>query len=284
MVTPYLEILRPNQWYKNLLIFIGIIFAGKVEDFSLYQLIFSGFLMLSLISGVNYIINDIVDMEKDKQHPEKRNRPLPSGRISKKAVIFYGGLLFIVSNIVSFRLNFFFGLSVLALFLTAQLYTFWLKNIIFADVIAIAIDFVWRAVSGAFIISVTASPWLIVCTFLLALFLAFCKRKGDMFLLGEKASNHREVLDHYTSEILNISIAITASTLILSYSMYSFQATHSGMMMVTIPVATFLVFRYLYLTYSNSPISRNAEKILFDRQFMVGMIIWFVMAFSILYI
>lgn len=284
MISSYIEIIRPHQWYKNLLIFIGIIFAGKIGELNLFPALIIGFFMLSLVSGVNYIINDLRDLEKDSQHPEKKSRPLPSGKISKSAAIIYAVILLLFSIVGSFKLSLLFGISALAIFLTSQMYTFWLKNIVFADVITIAINFVWRAVSGTFLISVRVSPWLIICTFLLALFLALCKRKGDLSVLGENAPKHKEVLNHYTPELLNASIAITAATLILSYSLYSSQALHSGLLMLTIPVATFLVFRYLYLTYSGSPIDRNPETVFLDKQFAVGMALWLAMTLLILYI
>jgi 4-hydroxybenzoate polyprenyltransferase len=238
--------------------------------------------MLSFISGVNYIINDIIDIDKDKIHPEKRNRPLPSGNISKNKAIIYAVFLFVLSVFVSFKLNLLFGMSVLAIFLIAQTYSVYLKNIVFADVITISVNFVLRALSGAYIISVKASSWLILCTFLLALFLALCKRKGDLEELGDNASKHRSVFKYYTPELLMTAITVTSSILILSYAMYCFLRTNS-LMMVTIPIATFLIFRYLYLLDSHNPIVKNPEGVFFDKQMVIGMGMWIITTLLILY-
>lgn len=282
MVSPYLTIIRPNQWYKNLLIFIGLIFAKRFTEIGLYPILILGFFMLSLVSGASYIINDIVDIDQDRKHPEKKHRPLPSGKISKRAAAIYATFLLVTSVAISFKLNPLFGTTVLALFITSQLYTFWLKKIVFADVITIGVDFIWRAVSGVFLIQVKFSYWIVLCTFLLALLLALCKRKGDMLALGEKAPAHKEVLNFYTPELLNMSITMVASTLIVSYSMYSFISSPTGLMITTVPVATFLIFRYIYLVYINNPVSRHPEKVFFDKQFAVGLIIWLFMTLLIL--
>ena len=128
---PLIEIMRPHQWYKNLLIFMPIIFSMNLRNIELYPLVLTGFVLLCCISSVNYVINDLRDVEADKKHPEKRNRPLPSGRISKRQALIYAIFLFIISISVSFYLNALFGASVLALFLTVLIYTLYLKNIVF---------------------------------------------------------------------------------------------------------------------------------------------------------
>ena len=279
----YIEILRPQQWYKNLLVFVGIVFAGKMTDIALYPKVVLGFFVLSLVSGVGYIINDIADIKRDKLHPKKRNRPLPSGRITQGTAAVYAAVLLVVSLAVSFKINLLFGATASLLFLTSLLYTFWLKNIVFADVITISVNFVWRAASGAFIISGWGSSWLMLCTFLLALFLALCKRRGDLLALGGSAPEHKNVLRNYNIEILNVATTLTASSLIVSYAMYSFLAHSSSIMMLTIPVATFLILRYLYLAYSDLEISMNPEKIFLDRQFITGLGIWLTVEFVVLY-
>ena len=283
-MIPLIEILRPHQWYKNLLIFMPIIFSTNLRNVELYPIVLTGFVLLCCISSVNYIINDLRDIEADKKHPEKRNRPLPSGRISKRQALIYAIFLFIISISVSFYLNALFGASVLALFLTVLIYTLYLKNIVFIDVITISADFVIRAVAGGFIISLMISPWLILCAFLLALFLALCKRKGDLEKLGgENAAEHKEIFRYYTPELLTITITSASSMLILSYAMYCFLASESNLMMITIPIAIFLIFRYLYLVYSHSSVARSPEKVFLDKQMIIGMIIWLGMILTILY-
>ncbi len=284
MIGDYLRILRPAQWYKNLLIFLGIIFAKEFLDFSLYPVLLLGFLLLCLLSGANYIINDIADFESDRKHPEKKKRPIASGRIGKGKASVFAVVLVAVSLGISFYIHLGFFIFMLGFFILTQFYTFFLKHIIFADVTTISINFVLRAVAGAVLIDVYVSPWLIVCTFFFALFLALCKRSGDIALLKEEAKNTRKVLRYYTKELVNISVAASAATLLLSYAMYSFLAAEGYLMMLTIPVVTFLVFRYLYLSVSYPQIVRHPEKIFRDKQTLTGMVVWLLMVFLILYV
>ncbi len=240
--------------------------------------------MLCLISGANYILNDIVDFEKDRKHPEKKNRPIASGRVGKGKAFAFAVILLIISLGISYYVHFGFFIFALGFFVLTQFYSLFLKHIIFADVTAISINFVLRAVAGAVLINVYVSPWLIVCTFFFALFLALCKRGGDITLLKEEAKNTRKVLKYYSKELVYMSIATSAATLLLSYSMYSFLAAEGYLMMLTIPVVTFLIFRYLYLSISFPKIVRHPEKIFRDKQTMAGMILWVLMVFLILYV
>jgi len=283
MIGDYLRILRPAQWYKNLLVFLGIVFAKEFLVFSLYPILLLGFFLLCLLSGANYIINDIVDFENDRKHPEKRNRPIASGRVSKGKASVFAVVLVLTSLGISYHIHFGFFIFAVGFFVLTQFYTFFLKHVIFADVTTISINFVLRAVAGAVLINVYVSPWLIVCTFFFALFLALCKRSGDIALLKDEAKNTRKVLRYYTKELINISVATSAATLLLSYAMYSFLAAEGYLMMLTIPVVTFLVFRYLYLSISHPKIVRHPEKIFKDKQAVAGMAVWILMVFLILY-
>lgn len=283
MIRDYFHMLRPSQWYKNLLVFLGIIFAKEFLNFSLYPLLILGFFLLCLVSGANYILNDVVDFEKDRNHPEKRNRPIASGRVGRTKAVIFAVMLLAISLGISYVIHFGFFLSILTLFLLTQFYSLFLKHVIFADVTAISINFVLRAVAGAVLINVYVSPWLVVCTFFFALFLALCKRRGDIILLKEDAKNTRKVLGHYTRELVDMSVATSAATLLLSYGMYSFLATEGYLMMLTIPVVTFLIFRYLYLSVSHPKIVRHPEKIFGDKQTITGMLVWILMVFLILY-
>ena len=246
-----IALLRPHQYYKNFLILLGLIFSGNLffpEDLWVYPWVFFGFIALCSISSVNYVINDIKDFKKDQNHPEKCQRPLPSGKISRKEAIGIGVGLFIFSLIISIILspgirnssaflNFFgsgnimlifegltgglsFFWSVILIFVTSQLYSLFLKKYVFADVCTIALNYVWRAASGCVLINVVISPWLILLGFLFALLLSLGKRKADLSFLKENAAVHREVYKYYTSELLGNAIFMIAGTTIISYSLY----------------------------------------------------------------
>lgn len=283
-MNPYISIIRPHQWYKNLLIFIGIIFSAEIQNLNLYPSLILGFISLCLISGVNYIINDIVDVEKDKIHPNNRNRPLVTGQISIYSALIYFVILSIISILIASNININFFYILFLIFITSQIYTFWAKKIIFVDVIFISILFVFRALSGIYIININYSGWVILCTFFLAMFLALCKRKGDLSSLGINASKHRGVFKEYTNDILTELIRINCAILIMSYSIYAIFVIPSHLMMITIPIAVFLVFRYLYLAQLNDfAIGKRPEQVFKDKQFLRGIFIWIVMIIYVLY-
>lgn len=288
--SAYVRLMRPHQYYKNVLIFIGIIFGEKLDKFDLYLPLMIGFFLLCFMSSTSYIVNDIRDLEKDRVHPEKASRPLPSGLISPIAAYTFASFLFLISLggalvIDTIYLNRdvpTFSISLLAIFLTSQAYNLALKDIAFADVSAIALNYVFRAISGCYLVAVAVSPWLIIIGYLFALFLALCKRKGDLLFLGaEKAAEHKPVFEAYSTEILDQAISIVASSMIFSYAIYTFididlenetlaLSSRAGIMIATIPLVTFAVFRYLYLLNTEGKIARKTEMIFFDRQLLLA--------------
>ncbi|MFQ5978185.1 MAG: UbiA prenyltransferase family protein [Candidatus Heimdallarchaeota archaeon] len=300
-LAAYVQLMRPHQYYKNTLIFIGIVFGEKLGQFDLYLPLLIGFFLLCSMSSTSYIINDIRDLEKDRLHPEKATRPLSSGAISPIAAFAFACLLFIVSFVGALIIDIIylerevptFALSLLAIFVTSQAYNLGLKDIAFADVSAIALNYVFRAVSGCYLVEVAVSPWLIIIGYLFALFLALCKRKGDLLYLGtERAMKHKPVFKAYSAELLNQTISIVASSLIFSYAIFTFidadlenktlgVSSRAGIMIATIPLVTFAVFRYLYLLNSEGKIARKAEMIFFDRQLlMAGVIVLILLVIS----
>lgn len=292
-LTAYVRLMRPHQYYKNVLIFIGIVFGEKLDQIDLYVPVIIGFCLLCCISSTSYIINDIRDLENDRIHPEKASRPLPSGLISSTAAFVFACLLFIVGIGGALAIDTYFlerdvplfTLSLLAIFVTSQIYNLVLKDVIFADVSAIALNYVFRAVSGCYLVEVAVSPWLIIIGYLFALFLALCKRKGDLLYLGvEKAAEHKRVFQAYSADLLDQATSIVASSLIFSYAIYTFidvdienktldVSSRAGIMIATIPLVAFAVLRYLYLLNSESKIARKTEMIFFDRQLLLAGII-----------
>ncbi len=279
----YFRLLRPQQWYKNLLVFLPLIFAGKALNATLVWAVLLGFVSLCLASSFNYIVNDIIDRGKDHAHPEKRNRPVASGRIS----VWVAGIIAVVVLGVGLRLAWvlekdFFMAAVFLVALT-QLYSLFLKRVAFADILVIGVNFVTRAVAGAFIIDVVISPWLILCTFFFALFLASGKRHADLAFLKDKAVEHKETLKFYTREVTNALMLIATTLLIAMYSAYSLLSEHHGLAF-SLPFALFVIFRYFSHIYAGSPVARHPELVFKDWQMVVGMALWGVSVIAALYL
>jgi 4-hydroxybenzoate polyprenyltransferase len=272
-IKDYIQLIRPQQWYKNLLVFLPIIFVGKMFEWPLLWVTFLGFVSFCLCSSFNYIINDIVDRKKDRAHPEKRTRPIASGRISVFAALIYAIVLLALGLKLAFSLDRLFFYCVVFLVVITQLYSFLLKRIAFADIITVAVNFVVRAGSGAFLIHVSTSPWLVLCTFFFALFLLAGKRYGDLTLLGSKAAAHKETLRVYTKEVANALMIVATALLIVTYGAYTLLGSHPGLAF-SLPFALFVIFRYFSLIYTGSPIARHPEKVFSDWKMLVGMLLW----------
>ncbi|MGA2675814.1 MAG: decaprenyl-phosphate phosphoribosyltransferase [Methanobacterium sp.] len=274
--------MRPKQWYKNLVIFIGIAFSLNLLNINLWIIIISAFFIFCLLSGSIYLINDVLDIEKDRKHPKKRERPLPSGKLKPYPAIVAATTFTLIALVGSYLINLPFFIISLAFFLLIMLYSLYLKNFIIVDIMVISTGFVMRAVAGALAISVIVSPWLIICAFLLALFLALGKRRHELFLLGDKVNEHRQSLDSFSTEMLDQMIIITTSTLIMSYSLYTF-FTGKLLMMITIPFAFYGIFRYLFLIHSEN-MGGEPEMIFKDKGMVLSIILWALVVFLVLYV
>jgi len=242
-----------------------------------------GFALLCFISSSSYIINDLADQKKDQLHPEKRTRPIASGKISKSLAVFISIMLAIVSLSAAFYLSRGFFITLAILFILTQLYTFFLKQEPFIDIITIAINFVLRAVSGAVLINVETSPWLIICVFSLSLFLSTGKRFGDILYLKEKAYETRAVLKYYSKDVAQFLMTLTTVILILSYALYSFLGVHKNLIL-TLPFAFYVILRYTSLVYSNSIIARHPEMIYNDYKLILGILFWSLATIIIIYL
>lgn len=280
--------MRPKQWTKNVLLFAALAFDVKI--FNPYYLgrSVAGFLLFCLISGVVYTINDLVDMEKDRQHPRKQHRPLPAGTLKPDFARNGAVLIALLSLILGTLLSPGFAL-ILAGYLGLQLtYSFYLKNIVLLDVMAIATGFVLRVAGGAPLVDAeNFSPWIYLCTTLLALFLALGKRRGEKILLGTEAGNHRESLNQYTLPLLDELIGLVTSSTILAYALYTFSAPNlpqNHLMMLTIPFVIYGLFRYLYLVHSEGVTLAPDEVLLTDRPLQVDILLWGALAMAILYL
>ena len=242
-----LAALRPRQWTKNLLVFAGLLFAAEFSDPKRWAQAIAIFVAYCAASSAAYLFNDVRDAEQDRLHPVKRYRSVASGAFRTDRALKVSAMLAIVAIAIAAR----FGWSALALmagFLALQAaYSLGLKHIVLIDVMAIAALFVIRAVAGADAVEVRISPWLIVCTALLALFLALAKRRGELVALG--AEGTRPALDGYSFALVDQLVSIVAACTIVAYSLYTFTARDASWMMITIPFVVFGLFRYLLLMH-----------------------------------
>ncbi len=277
--------MRPKQWTKNGVVFIAVVFAhrlGAPRDVLLGLL---AVLVYCLVSGVVYIVNDLVDLEKDRQHPLKRNRPLASGRLSPRFALVAAILIFLAMLVVSAAASPLFLATVVAYVALNVAYSFYLKNIVLVDLFGIAGGFLLRAAGGAAIIGVGVSPWLYLCTLLGALFIGLGKRRHEILVLEGMAASHRKILGEYTTEFLEQLITIVASSTLVSYALYTYSSypdTHA--MMATIPFAVYGIFRYLFLVHLKNEGGAPEEILLRDRPLLIDIGLWVATAAIILYV
>ncbi len=288
MLKLILKTMRPRQWTKNLVIFAGLIFDRQLLNADTVVKTTSAVLLFCLVSGITYIINDLLDIESDRLHPQKKLRPLASGQLSQKAAITFTILLALVTFPAAFFLSTGFGVICLAYFLLMLVYSKWLKNIPLIDVITIALGFVLRVAGGILVIKVAyLSPWLFVLTSLLALFLGFGKRRAELVLLNDQASSHRKVLQGYTIPLLDDLILVVLSATLIIYCLYTFSASvtpQSHVMMLTIPFVLYGLLRYLYLLRIKEVGGAPEEVLLTDRPIQITLILWALAVVVILYL
>ena len=281
MLKALIRATRPKQWYKNTLVFVGIVFSMKLFDLSLLLQVVYVFLIFCALSGSEYLINDILDVENDRKHPVKRKRPLASGELKTAHAIAFSVILPIIALAGAYFINLqFFGICVLFL-LWNLAYSFWLKHIILLDAMVISMNFVIRAVAGCLAIAVPISPWIIVCSFLLALLLVFGKRRHELMLLGNDATTYRKTLVTYSFGMLDQMTIIVTSALIVSYSLHTF-LTGTLWMMTTIPVVIYGILRYILLLHSEKH-GEVEEMVFHDKGMVISILLWIVMSAVILY-
>lgn len=288
MLTALFKTMRPRQWTKNIFVFAALVFDKQLLNADSFLRTLAGFALFCLISSSVYIFNDISDVEADRQHPEKKNRPIPSGKLPISVAWVAGVVLVITTFAISYFLAPGFEAVVIMYFLLNMAYTKWLKHIPILDVLVIAAGFVLRVHAGVTLISVERfSPWLYVVMTLLSLFLGFGKRRAEIALLAQGAGSHRKVLDGYTLPLLDQYIMIVSGTTIVSYSLYTFSAPNvpeNHSMMLTIPFVVYAIFRYLYLVQVKHAGGAPEEILLSDRPFQIAMILWGAAVLAIFYL
>jgi 4-hydroxybenzoate polyprenyltransferase len=274
--------LRPRQWTKNLLLFAGIIFAARLGDLSRWLEAFAAFGAYCAASSASYLVNDVRDVEHDRVHPVKRARPIARGELSPRAAGALAALLLVVAALLVAPLGLASILLLCAFFALQAAYTLALKHIVLLDVMTIGGLFVVRAAAGAAAVEVRISPWLLLCTALLALFLALAKRRGELVLVGAEATPGRPVLEGYSLALVDQLVTIVAASTVISYCLYTFTARESKAMMVTIPFVVFGVFRYLLLMHRRDLGEEPEEVLLRDAPILACIAAWAVCAAIIL--
>ncbi len=292
-----LQLIRPHQWAKNLVLFAAVLFSpAKVvlEDPDVLLAVVQGFAAFCLLSGGIYALNDVLDLAADRMHPRKQNRPLPSGRISVPVALLVSGLFLLAGLSWSYALSVNFGFIATAYVATNIVYSLGLKRAVVLDVLLLSAGFVYRAVAGVaivghFLTEVYLSYWLILCAFLLSLFLALAKRRHEIATLGEAAAAHRASLANYSLPLIDQMLsALTAATLV-SYCLYTISddtlrhyGTHN--LFWTIPFVVYGLFRYLYLIYNRNEGGDPTSLLTHDRATLVNVVMWALASAAVVYL
>jgi 4-hydroxybenzoate polyprenyltransferase len=287
-VSNLLITLRPDQWTKNLLIFAALIFARRLFDLPSVVAAVKAFVIFCLLSGVVYVINDVMDRESDRRHPLKCHRPIAAGALSVRTALAAAGLLSAVSIGAAFTVNWRLGV-VAAVYVSLQLlYSGPLRRLVIIDVLTVAIGFVLRAIAGAVAIDVLISRWLLVCTILLALFIVLAKRRHELVLLGDDAVSHRAILGEYSPYLLDQMMVIVAASTLIAYIFYAISDDTAAKfdtqwLGLTIPFPLYGIFRYLYLVHRREGGGSPSDLLLSDRPMLACVTLWVVAAVLIIY-
>lgn len=288
MLSGIIKSMRPRQWAKNGFVFVALLFDGKLFDPGSVFAVTIAFVLLCLMSSSVYLMNDLVDIEVDRQHPIKKNRPLPSGQIDPSFAAVFAGFLAVASLIAGYFLSPIFAV-ILLIYLAIQVaYTFKLKHVVLIDVLTIAAGFILRIAAGVAVIEVERfSPWLYVFGGFLALFMALGKRRAELVLLGGDAGNHRAILEDYSLDLIDRLQGIVTTSSIVAYSLYTFLAEglpENHAMMLTIPFVLYGIFRYLYLIHIRNEGGAPEDILLRDRPMQATLLFYGATVFVALYL
>jgi len=276
--------LRPKQWLKNGLIFFGLVYSLQLFNASLATRTLLAFVAFCAISSAGYVFNDLRDADLDRRHPTKRLRPIAAGQLSSRTAIALAGALLAAGSVLATSIGLAFA-GVCAAYIGVTLsYSLWWKNVVLIDIFCIASGFVLRAIAGAVVIDVPISPWLYFCTLLGSLVIALGKRRSEM--QDATAESFRPALEHYTTGFLDQLILLTATASVIAYSLYTFfaeNAPRNHLMMLTIPVVLYGVFRYLFLVQVRGQGGSPEDLLLADRSLAASVVVFLAMSTAILY-
>ncbi len=266
--------LRPKHWIKNVVVFAALVFSTSFFDLSKDLIALGTFFMFCLAAGSVYIINDIADREEDRKHPVKSKRPIASGELGIRVAGLSALVLFLGSAVAGFFIHLHVGLIILMYLFANLAYSFWLEEVVIMDVLVISFGFVLRAIAGAIAIDVNISPWLVISTMFLALFLALNKRKAEVSEADKAGGDSGGEAFLYTLPYLNQLIMIVTTATIVSYALYSFNSVHSDQILWTIPFVLYGAFRYMYLIEVKGYEGQLSEVLIKDKPLVVDILLW----------
>ncbi len=280
--------LRPGQWTKNLLIFAGLVFGQQLFNPVACLRAMAGFFVFCGLSGIIYLMNDVADREADRHHPLKAHRPIATGRLPVRTAVAAAAVIGALALAAALWLGPAFAVVAGSYTVLLGLYSVWLKHLVILDVLTISMGFVLRAVGGAVVIGVPFSHWLLVCTTLLALFLALSKRRHEVVLLADNAPGHRPALDDYNPYLLDQMISVVTASTLIAYTFYTiseetiakFQTDWLGL---TVPFPLYGIFRYLYLVHHKERGGDPSDLLLNDRPLLICVALWGLALIAIIY-
>lgn len=290
----FVRLLRPRQWIKNVVVFAGLIFAGRLGEPDFLTHALAAFVTFCLLSSAVYVVNDIIDVEKDRLHPKKKSRPLAAGQVSVGGAGFFAAALTLLGLVMGFLLGPRFGVTCAAFVLLNFLYSVLLKRAAMIDVLTIAVSFMVRAIGGVEVLrdldpGVALSAWLLLCTFFFALFMGLGKRRSELALLEEAAVQHRRALGEYSVALVDIVLPMVTTSAIIAYSIYTIwpatvEKLGTDKLVYTVPVVVYGFFRYLFLIREKG-LGGNPSEILFrDFPLLASVLVWSVSVIGILYL
>lgn len=282
--------MRPKQWTKNSLIYAGVVFDGQLLNLDAFARTTVSFFLLCFVASSIYLINDIVDIDRDRRHPVKRHRPLPSGQLSVSTALAAAVIIPTLSMIAAMTYSPQFTIVLLVYFVLHVMYSFWLKNIVIIDVMTITTGFVLRVAAGVVVVQVqNFSPWLYACTALLALFLAIGKRRQELILLEQRAESVRSTYRVYNLPLLDDMLRIVTTSTFLAYLLYTIEAptikvADTNIALITVPFVLYALFRYLFLIHVRGEGGAPDEVLLRDTPLLTSIILWGLTFILILYL
>ncbi len=279
--------LRPRQWVKNLFVFAGLMFSQQLFTPQAWRAV-AAFAIFCGLSGAIYLLNDVADAEKDRLHPVKRRRPVASGALPRGTALVIGLALLAGSLAVSFALGRQFGLVALGYGVLLTTYSVWLKHLVILDVLTVAVGFVLRAVAGAVAVDADISGWLLICTVLIALFLALGKRRHEYLTLHGAAAAHRPILAEYSERFIDQMIAVVTASTVTAYALYTMSPEtvakfHTRLLPLTLPFVLYGIFRYLYLLYRRELGGNPSDLVLSDRALLLNTVLWIAALLLLIY-
>jgi 4-hydroxybenzoate polyprenyltransferase len=287
MLGAILRSMRPRQWVKNLFVFGGVVFSGRLFTPAVWTATVA-FVIFCGLSGAIYLLNDVADRDKDRRHPDKSRRPIAAGRLSVGAAVVAAVTLIVVGLSAAVWLSRPFALAALAYVLLLSAYSAWLKHVVIVDVLAVAVGFVLRAAGGALVIGAAISGWLLICTVLLALFLALGKRRNEALALQADAGRHRPILAEYSPGFLDQMISVVTASTVTAYALYTMSPEtvarfHTSLLPVTLPFVLYGIFRYLYLLYHRQLGGNPTDMVMRDPALLLNTALWLLVVLLIIY-